>query len=109
MAIASFLSRVATMHLHFKFCPLSHTISSPGEVALYEIQGLECTELTVGNGTAESLWVRIKEQTNNANVIVGVCYRPPSQDSDTDKLFFEELREHFQVNCPCPSGELARN
>lgn len=79
MAIASFLSRVATMHLHFKFCPLSHTISSPGEVALSEIQGLECTELTVGNGTAESLWVRIEEQTNNANIIVGVAIDLPAR------------------------------
>lgn len=65
---------------------------------------MEWTELTAGSGTAGSLWVRIKEQTNN--VIVGVYSGPPSQDNDTDKLFFEELREHFQVNCPRPSGEL---
>ncbi|KAJ7417076.1 hypothetical protein WISP_66899 [Willisornis vidua] len=45
-------------------------------------------ELIVGSGTAESLWVRV-----NVDVIVGVCYRPPSQDNDIDELLFEELRD----------------
>ncbi|KAJ7417184.1 hypothetical protein WISP_65823 [Willisornis vidua] len=39
------------------------------------------------------LWVGIEGQTNNEDVIVGVCYRPPSQDNDTDKLFFEKLKD----------------
>ncbi|KAJ7408181.1 mitochondrial fission process protein 1 [Willisornis vidua] len=54
---------------------------------------LECMELTVGNGSVESLWVRIKGQTNNVDVIVGVYYRSHSQDDDIDKYFFEELRD----------------
>lgn len=54
---------------------------------------LECMELTFGNGTVLSLWVRIKGQTNKMDVIVGVYYKPPSQDNDTDELLFEELME----------------
>lgn len=49
-------------------------------------------ELTAGNSTVESLWTGTKGQTNNADVIVGVCYRPPSQDDDTSE-FLEELTD----------------
>lgn len=56
-------------------------------------EGLECMELMVSNGTVESLWERTKGQTNKANVIMGVCYRPSSQDGDADDLFVEELRD----------------
>lgn len=69
-------------------------------VALCVTEELECLELTAGNGAVESLWIRVKRQTNNADVTVGVCSGPPSQDSDTDKLFFEELRGDSLVNCP---------
>ncbi|RMC04892.1 hypothetical protein DUI87_18067 [Hirundo rustica rustica] len=56
-----------------------------GEVegwAQYGIEGVECMELTAGNGTVESLRIRIKGQTNNADAITGVHYRPPGQDTD---------------------------
>lgn len=43
-------------------------------------------ELTAGNGTIESLRVRIKGQTNNADVIVGVCCRALNQDDDVDEF-----------------------
>ncbi|KAJ7412527.1 hypothetical protein BTVI_46127 [Pitangus sulphuratus] len=62
-------------------------------MALYVIEGLECMELTAGNGTLGSLWIRIKGQTNNVDVTVGICYKPPSQDDDADKLFCEKLRD----------------
>ncbi|GAB0206625.1 mitochondrial enolase superfamily member 1 [Grus japonensis] len=64
-----------------------------GGVALYVTEGLDCTELSVGDDTVESLWVRIKGQANKGDVTVGVYYRPPSQDDITDELFFKELRE----------------
>lgn len=48
---------------------------------------------TVGNGTVESHWIRIKGQTINLDVIVEVYYRPLGQDNGTDELFFEKLRE----------------
>lgn len=34
-----------------------------------------------------------KQGTNNVDVIVGVCYTPPSQDDEVDGLCFEELRD----------------
>ncbi|KAJ7422683.1 mitochondrial fission process protein 1 [Willisornis vidua] len=64
-----------------------------GGVALYVIERLECMELTAGNGTVESLWVSIKGQTNDMDVIVRVCYRPQGPDDDANKLYFEELRD----------------
>ncbi|GAB0203307.1 hypothetical protein GRJ2_002796300 [Grus japonensis] len=64
-----------------------------GGVALYVTEGLDCTELSVGDDMVESLWVRIKGQANKGDVVVGVYYRPPSQDDATDELFFKELRE----------------
>lgn len=48
-------------------------------VALYGKEGLECMELTVGDGTFESLWITIKWQTNNVDVIVGVSYSPTAR------------------------------
>ncbi|GAB0207904.1 mitochondrial enolase superfamily member 1 [Grus japonensis] len=64
-----------------------------GGVVLYVTEGLDCTELSVGDDTVESLWVRIKGQANKGDVTVEVYYRPPSQDDATDELFFKELRE----------------
>lgn len=61
-------------------------------MVLYVMEGLEGMELTVGSGTLESLWVRIKGQTNSSDVTTGVCYTPFRQDGDADELFFKELR-----------------
>ncbi|GAB0186493.1 hypothetical protein GRJ2_001114600 [Grus japonensis] len=64
-----------------------------GGVALYVTEGLDCTELSIGDDMVKSLWVRIKGQANKGDVIVGVYYRPPSQDDATDELFFKEIIE----------------
>lgn len=48
-------------------------------MALYGKEGLECMELTVGDGTFESLWITIKWQTKNVDVIVGVSYSPTAR------------------------------
>lgn len=55
-----------------------------GGVASYVREGLEClahlakTQLT--KGTIEMLWIRIKGQIINLDVIIGVHYRPPGQE-----------------------------
>ena len=41
-----------------------------------------------GDVPAESLWVRIKRQTNMVDIVVGVCYRPPKQEEEVDEVFF---------------------
>lgn len=48
---------------------------------------------TVLKGTIESLWIRMKGQTIHLDIMVGVYYRPPSQDNGTDELFLGKLRE----------------
>lgn len=55
-------------------------------------------EFTTGSGTVESLWVRIKGQTNNSDIIMGVLLsrsncRPPIQGGNTNVLLFEELMD----------------
>ncbi|KAJ7414786.1 rna-directed dna polymerase from mobile element jockey-like [Pitangus sulphuratus] len=35
--------------------------------------------------------VRIRGKTNRADILVGVCYRPPNQDEEEDELFYKQL------------------
>lgn len=48
--------------------------------------GLECMDLVVVTGTAESLWERIRGQTNNVDVRVRIYYRPLSQHDNPVNL-----------------------
>ena len=57
---------------------------------------LECfdvTELMDGDDKVESLWVKIRGRADKADILVGVCYRPPNQDEETDEVFYEQLAE----------------
>lgn len=62
-------------------------------MVIYVMEGLDCIEPTVGGEMAESVWVRIKRRAKRADAIVRVYYRPPSQDDNTNELFFKELRD----------------
>lgn len=62
-------------------------------VAHYVREDLGCMDLTDGSDTLENPWVEMKEQTNKADVVVGVYYRPPSQDDSTAEPLFKELRD----------------
>ncbi|XP_039411594.1 uncharacterized protein LOC120410360 [Corvus cornix cornix] len=33
------------------------------------------------------------DRTNKASILVGVCYRPPSQDEEVDELFYKKLED----------------
>lgn len=50
-------------------------------------------ELAGGNDTVERLWVKFKGKAGKTDAIVGICYRPPNQDGNTNELFFKELRD----------------
>lgn len=52
--------------------------------ALYVREGLECREATISSGTVESLGVRIKGQSNDADVSKGVYCRSPGPDNNTN-------------------------
>ncbi|KAK4813827.1 hypothetical protein QYF61_001831 [Mycteria americana] len=64
-----------------------------GGVALYVREGLDSLELDDGDDRVECLWVRIRGKANKAVIVVGVCYRPPNQDEETDELFYKQLGE----------------
>ena len=60
-------------------------------VALYVRECFDCLELDDGDSRAECLWVRIRGRTNKADILVGVCYRPPSQDEGAGETFYKQM------------------
>ncbi|KAK4827614.1 LOW QUALITY PROTEIN: hypothetical protein QYF61_019539 [Mycteria americana] len=64
-----------------------------GGVALYVRECLDSLEVNDGDDRVECLWVRIRGKANKADIVVGVCYRPPNQDEETDELFYKQLGE----------------
>ncbi|KAK4810956.1 hypothetical protein QYF61_013364, partial [Mycteria americana] len=64
-----------------------------GGVALYVRECLDSLELDDGDDRVDCLWVRIRGKANKADIVVGVCYRPPNQDEETDELFYKQLGE----------------
>ncbi|KAK4818051.1 LOW QUALITY PROTEIN: hypothetical protein QYF61_004578 [Mycteria americana] len=83
---------------------MSHASSSKallparGGVAMYVRECFDCLELNDGDDTVECLWVRIRGKANKADIMVGVCYRPPNQDEDeeADGAFYKQLGEVSQ-------------
>ena len=59
-------------------------------MALYIRESFEVVELEAGNDKVESLRI---SRDNKASVLVGVCYRPPNQDEETDEEFYRQLTE----------------
>lgn len=55
-------------------------------VALYVRKCFACLELNDGDYRIECLWVKVKGKANKADIMVCVCYRPPNQDEEADKL-----------------------
>ena len=72
---------------------LSITPSKKGRgVALYvksTYTGAEIQGINLGS-QVKSIWVRIKEEKNVRDIIVGVFYRPPSQSEELDEAFLEQ-------------------
>ena len=56
----------------------------------------DCLELDDDDERDECLWVRIKGKANKADTMVGVCYRPPNQDEETDEILYKQLGEVSQ-------------
>jgi len=69
-----------------------------GGVALYVREQLECIELGLGANEegVESLWVRIKGQAHKGDITVGVYYRPPDQEEESDEAFYRQLQAASQ-------------
>ncbi|KAK4832989.1 hypothetical protein QYF61_027013 [Mycteria americana] len=58
-------------------------------------------QLNDGDNRVECLWVRVRGKANKADIMVGVCYRPPNQDEEADKIFYKQLREVFNLPDVC--------
>ncbi|RMC19249.1 hypothetical protein DUI87_03855 [Hirundo rustica rustica] len=43
------------------------------------------------NNNGAHLWVGIKGKVNKADILLGVCYRPPNQEEEVDNLFYQQL------------------
>ena len=67
-----------------------------GGVALYVKECFEVTELMTGDNKVESLWVKIRGRADKADILVGICYRPPNQDEEIGEVFYEQLAEAVQ-------------
>ncbi|XP_065438446.1 uncharacterized protein LOC135981058 [Chrysemys picta bellii] len=64
-----------------------------GGVALYikNVHTWTEVEMDIGDGSVESLWVRLKGAKNKGDVMLGVYYRPPNQVEEVDEAFFKQL------------------
>ncbi|KAK4828019.1 hypothetical protein QYF61_022796 [Mycteria americana] len=51
----------------------------------------DCVELGNYDNKIKCLWVRMRGKANKADIILGVCYRPPNQDEEADEAFYEQL------------------
>ncbi|KAM9590503.1 uncharacterized protein ACIBXB_005763 [Morphnus guianensis] len=62
-----------------------------GGVAVYVRECFDCTELHDSDDKVECLWVRMRGKANKADIVLGVCYRPPDQVEETDESFYKRL------------------
>ncbi|TRZ08823.1 hypothetical protein HGM15179_018288 [Zosterops borbonicus] len=62
-----------------------------GGVALYIKKVFDSIGIETNEDGVECLWVRIKGRANKADIVLGVCYRPPNQEEEVDNLFYKQL------------------
>ncbi|RMC09822.1 hypothetical protein DUI87_13609 [Hirundo rustica rustica] len=62
-----------------------------GGVALYIKKAFDTISIETNEDGVECLWVRIKGKANKADILLGVCYRPPNQEEEVDNLFYKQL------------------
>jgi len=65
-------------------------------VALYVRDCFNFIELDECDDKVERLWVKLRGKANKADVLLGVCYRPPNQNEEVDEVFYNRLAEVSQ-------------
>jgi len=65
-------------------------------VALYVRDCFSCAELDDCHDKVKCLWVKMKGKANKADILLGVCYRPPNHDEEVDEVFYKRLAEVSQ-------------
>lgn len=74
---------------------------------LYVVEGIECLEFTVGNGTVKSLWIRIKGQINNADVTGSLTLDLPDRTS-TQQISLLGAKDAFKsTSCVLCLGDFS--
>jgi len=56
----------------------------------------DCIELDDCDDKVECLWVKIRGKANKADILLGICYRPPNQDEEVDEIVYKSLAEVSQ-------------
>ncbi|RMC06974.1 hypothetical protein DUI87_16426 [Hirundo rustica rustica] len=75
----------------YKLCRRDRQGRRGGGVALYIKQTFDTVGIETKEDGAECLWVRIKGKTDKADILLGVCYRPPNKEEEVDNLFYKQL------------------
>jgi len=76
---------------------LYHTLGKRDiEMALYVRDCFDFIELNDCDDKVECLWVKTRGKTNEAEILLGVCYRPPNQDEEVCEVFYKQLTEVSQ-------------
>lgn len=65
---------------------------------LYVKGKLDCTDLDVRDCIAESLWVKVKGINSKADVVIGVCYWPPTQQREWAILLWEKSMDQLSLS-----------
>jgi len=68
-----------------------------GGVALYVRDCFGCIELNNFGDKVKCLWVKLRGKASKADILLGVCYRPPNQDEEADEVFCKRLAEISQL------------
>jgi len=56
-------------------------------VAVYVRECFDCIELNNCDDKGKCVWVRMRGKAKKADILLGVCYRPPNQDEEVDEAF----------------------
>jgi len=67
-----------------------------GGVAQYVRDCFDFIALDDCDDKVECLWVKMRGKANKADILLGVCYRPPNQDEEADEVFYQSLAEVSQ-------------
>ena len=62
-------------------------------MALYVRECFGYIELNDCDDKVECLWVKMRGKANKADILLGVCYRPPSQDEEVDEVFYKRRQK----------------
>ena len=59
--------------------------------SLYIREAFDAIGIEMNDDGVECLWVRIKGKADKADILLGICYRPPSQGEEVDNLFYKQV------------------